>query len=39
MDYPSMLIAGSLLIIAIVFFYMWMSAEGKIRKLKRDRVY
>jgi len=38
MDYPSMLISGSLLIIAIIFFYMWLSAEEKIKKLKREQV-
>jgi hypothetical protein len=38
MDYPSMLIAGSLLIVSITFFYLWLNAEGKIKKLKREQV-
>lgn len=37
MDYPSMLIAGSLLITTIVFFYMWLKAEGKIKELKKEQ--
>lgn len=35
MDYPTMLISGSLLIICIVLFYLWARAEGKIKKLKQ----
>lgn len=33
-DYPSLLISGSLLIIAITFFYLWLRAENKLIKEK-----
>ncbi len=38
MDYGSMLISGSLLIVCIVFFFLWLRAEGKINKIKTKRI-
>lgn len=34
MDYPSILLSGSLLIVAIVFLFMWLRAENKIKRLE-----
>ena len=32
MDYASMLVAGSLLIVCVALFYLWMRAESKARR-------
>jgi len=34
-DLGSLLIGGSILILCIVFLYMWIRAERKIKKLKQ----
>lgn len=36
MDYASMIISGSLLIVSIALFYLWLRAEGKIKKIEKE---
>jgi hypothetical protein len=36
MDYPSMLLSGSLLIIAIVFFWLWIRAENRLKQRSNE---
>jgi len=34
-EYPPLLIAGTFLILAIVFFYLWLRTEGKLKEERR----
>jgi len=38
MDFGSMIISGSLLIVCIALLYLWFRAEGKINKLKTKPI-
>jgi len=39
MDFGSMIISGALLVVCIALFYLWLRAEGKISKIKKETDY
>lgn len=38
MEFESLIISGSLFVVCVALFYLWLRAEGKFRNLKRNVV-